>query len=345
MVLHELNPLQDPRWPEFLCRQAGASVFHTTEWLRALDRTYGYKPVVLTTSPPAGPLSNAVVFCEVHSWVTGGRLVSLPFSDHCEPLADSSEERESLLRAVVDRAASKNWKYVELRPVSVGVDRTGFESTDQYCLHRLELSGSCEEIFRRFHKDCVQRRIRHAERQPLTYEEGRSESLLRRFYELLLLTRRRHQLPPQPLAWFRHLGECLGDMLKIRTLSIDAKPIASIVTIRYKDCMTYKYGCSDPVFNNLGGTALLFWRAMQEATRDGLRVFDMGRSDLDNRSLITFKDRWGATRIPLTYHRYPRGRARVGTSDWKTLVAKRLFRRLPDSLLVASGKLLYRHMG
>ena len=345
MMLYDLNPLEDPRWSEFLCKHAAASVFHTIEWLRALHSTYGYKPVVLTACPPGTPLSNAVVFCEIHSWVTGGRLVSLPFSDHCEPLADSSEERESLLRAVVDCANLNRWKYVELRPVDVGVDGTGFEPADQYCLHRLELSGSSEEIFRRFHKDCVQRRIRHAERQPLKYEEGRSESLLRGFYQLLLLTRRRHQLPPQPLEWFRNLADCLGDMLKIRTLSIDGKPIASIVTIRYKDSMTYKYGGSDPVFNKLAGTALLFWRAVEEAARDGLRTFDMGRSDLDNRSLILFKDRWGAARIPLTYRRYPGGPARARTSDWKSLVAKQVFQRLPDSWLVASGKLLYRHMG
>jgi hypothetical protein len=290
-------------------------------------------------------LSNALVSCEIHSWVTGRRLVSLPFSDHCEPLADSSEEQESLLRAVADHASLNRWKYVELRPVGVNTDGTGFESSDQYWLHQLELSAPCEEIFRRFHKDCVQRRIRHAERQPLTYEDGNSESLLLGYYHLLLLTRRRHHLPPQPLEWFRNLVVCLGDMLKIRTLSIDRKPIASIVTIRYKDCMTYKYGCSDPAFNNLGGTALLLWRAIQEATREGLRTFDMGRSDLDNESLILFKDRWGAARIPLTYRRYPAGTARVRTSDWKSLVAKSVFQRLPDSLLVASGKLLYRHMG
>jgi GNAT acetyltransferase-like protein len=344
-MLYEVNPLEDPRWPEFLGRHAAASLFHTSEWLRALNLTYGYKPVVLTACRPGTGLSNAVVFCEIHSWVTGRRLVSLPFSDHCEPLADSAEERESLLRAVVDRANLDRWKYVELRPVDAGMERTGFEAADQYYLHRLELSGSCEEVFGRFHKDCVQRRIRHAERQTLTYEEGRSESLLRRFYQLLLLTRRRHQLPPQPLEWFRNLVECLAEALKIRMLSIDGKPIASIVTIRYKDSMTYKYGCSDPAFNKLGATALLFWRAIEEAARDRLRIFDMGRSDLDNPSLVVFKERWGAARIPLTYRRYPGGPARVGTSDWKSSVAKQVFRRLPDSWLVASGKLLYRHMG
>ena len=31
-------------------------------------------------------------FAEMKSWLTGRRLVSLPFSDHCEPLVDSEED-------------------------------------------------------------------------------------------------------------------------------------------------------------------------------------------------------------------------------------------------------------
>ena len=37
-------------------------------------------------SPPDEPLENGFLFCRVESWLTGRRLVSLPFSDHCEPL-------------------------------------------------------------------------------------------------------------------------------------------------------------------------------------------------------------------------------------------------------------------
>ncbi len=45
---------------------------------------------VLTTCAPDAPLTDGVVFCEVDSWLTGRRLVSLPFSDHCEPLLQTT---------------------------------------------------------------------------------------------------------------------------------------------------------------------------------------------------------------------------------------------------------------
>ena len=94
--LQRIEPLQDPRWGKFLERHPRASVFHTPAWLEALRRTYGYVPVAYTTSLPGRELEDGVVLCQVDSWVTGRRLVSLPFSDHCEPLVDGAERARSV---------------------------------------------------------------------------------------------------------------------------------------------------------------------------------------------------------------------------------------------------------
>ena len=56
----------------------------------------GYQPVAFTTCAPAAELRNAVVFCEIQSWLTGSRLVSLPFSDHCDPLVDDRDQFASI---------------------------------------------------------------------------------------------------------------------------------------------------------------------------------------------------------------------------------------------------------
>ena len=93
--IHDLSPLADPRWAQMLNSHSNASIFHSAGWLRALQTTYGYEPLAYTSAPPGTPLSNAVVFCRVNSWLTGKRLVSLPFSDHCEPLVDSVDQLPS----------------------------------------------------------------------------------------------------------------------------------------------------------------------------------------------------------------------------------------------------------
>src|SRR4030095_16686199 len=92
-----LDPLKDPRWDTFLFEHPSASVFHTRGWLEALSRTYGYKPVAFVTSSQGEKLTNGIVFCRVNSWLTGHRLVSLPFSDHCQPLVGNKRELQVLL--------------------------------------------------------------------------------------------------------------------------------------------------------------------------------------------------------------------------------------------------------
>lgn len=341
-----LDPISDPRWPSFLNLHSKASVFHTPSWLQALARTYGYQAAVFTTSPPGTPLTNGIVCCRVESWLTGRRLVSLPFSDHCEPLVSNEEELDALLGHLAQISKERRSKYLELRPRSAfEKGRLGFVPGQTFYFHSLDLQATLEGIFHNFHKDGVQRKIHRAEREGLTYEAGRSEPLLKKFYGLLLLTRRRHQLPPQPLDWFRNLAQSFGEQLKIRVASKDERPIASILTLRYKHTMVYKYGCSDERFHNLGGMAMLFWKAIQEAKQDRLGEFDMGRSDCDNPGLVTFKDRWGTTRSMLTYLRYP---ARLPDTAGKSRLiqlAKPIFARAPDGVLAMAGRLLYRHMG
>jgi lipid II:glycine glycyltransferase (peptidoglycan interpeptide bridge formation enzyme) len=180
----------------------------------------------------------------------------------------------------------------------------------------------------------------------LSYAKGRTERLLKEFYQLLLLTRRRHQLPPQPFQWFRSLADCLGDRLAVHVAYKSERAVAAIVTLTFKNTVTYKYGCSDEQLANLGGTPFLFWKIIEEAQTAGLQLLDLGRSDLDNPGLATFKERLGGERQELHYYRLSgNSNVRVPRPSWMKPLAQQLFSHIPDSLLVASGKLLYRHIG
>src|SRR5713226_4758239 len=138
--VYTLDPLRDPRWPEFLERHSSASVFHSRGWLAALHRAYGYEPVAYTTSPPGAELTNGLVFCRIDSWLTGRRLVSLPFSDHSEPLVDGEKELHYLLDVLKRDLTRENWKYIEIRPVRKLVEGPAcFEQGSTFYWHRMDL--------------------------------------------------------------------------------------------------------------------------------------------------------------------------------------------------------------
>jgi Acetyltransferase (GNAT) domain len=346
MDVYSFDPLRDRRWSELVGRHPKASLFHAAGWLSALQRTYGFDPIAFTTSQPTDPLQNALVFAAVRSWLTGYRLVSLPFSDHCEPLVDTADELQALCGAVLRYRRRGGWKYVEMRPASAWVPPDdSFVGAPAFYLHRLDLRRDLDVLLRGCHKDSIQRKIRRAEREHLTYEHGRGEALLRKLCHLLDLTRRRHHVPPQPLSWFRNLVDCLGEDLCIRIASKDGQPVAGLLTLAHRESLVYKYGGSDRRLHPLGAMPFLLWKTIEHAKQIGARELDLGRSDRDNTGLIVFKDRLGASRSTLTYWRAP-GRTRSSDGNgWKLRLARRVFARLPDRVRRVAGSLLYPHIG
>jgi lipid II:glycine glycyltransferase (peptidoglycan interpeptide bridge formation enzyme) len=348
--VHSFNPLNDSRWEAFLSKHPQASLFHSSPWLTALNRTYGYPVAGYTTSAPGEELKNAMVFCRVESWLTGHRLVSLPFSDHCEPLVDRQEDLEALVASLHRAMRHKKWRYIEVRPLTPLHISTPLHVTKtSYSFHHLDLRNDLGTIYGNLHRDSIQRKIRRARRERLSYEEGRTDALLKDFYRLFTTTRRRHGLPPQPREWFRNLVTSFGDALKIRLVRKEGRALAGMITIRHKDTLVYKYGGSDPRFHNLGSVHLLYWTSITDAKTSGLRFFDFGRTDADQAGLITFKNRWGATESLLTYSRYSLSEEirHMFESPSKPVadVARKLLTYLPNGITPLIGRALYKHVG
>ena len=346
MKVHVLDPLLDSRWDDLVAWHPSASVFHHRGWLEALVRTYGYEPYVLTGTPFGEPLDNGILVCRVSSWITGTRLVSLPFSDHCEPLLYKNDNAEEFSNWMQEACDLQHWRYVELRPLLTPYPTdNNLRPSCSYWFHELDLRPSLDQIFARLHKNSFQRKVQRAEREGLSYEVGRSGQFMAEFYRLLLSTRKRHQLLPQPRAWFRNLVECMGDKLQISVARKDRVPVAALLTLRHRSTVVYKYGCSDDKSHNLGGMPFLFWRLVEESKASGAEKLDFGRTDLGNEGLIAFKDRLGTSRKLLTYYRYTKTPNRGLANLRDSRAVRQFFCFLPQVVSSAAGRILYRHLG
>jgi lipid II:glycine glycyltransferase (peptidoglycan interpeptide bridge formation enzyme) len=212
-------------------------------------------------------------------------------------------------------------------------------------LHTLDIKPSLERIFEAFHRNSIQRKIRRAERERLSYEVGRSEDLLDEFYRLVLITRRRLGVLPQPRNWFVNLVKSMGNEIQIRLARKDGSGIAALLTLRHRSSVVYKYGCSDKDFNSLGAMSFLIWKLIEESKASGVEEIDFGRTDLDHEGLITFKDRFGTTRSVLTYYRYPNAESGKSIANLDSPFVRQLCSMLPNAVCSAAGRVLYKHMG
>lgn len=346
-MIRTLDPLTDPRWRELLRRDARASAFHTPEWLEALRRTYGFVPVAYTTEGDRDELRSAIPFCAVASWLTGRRLVSLPFSDHCEPLVDGPARLAEILEGVAAGAQGSGWKYIQLRPRGgAAAGARGFQQGESNYHHTLDLRGDLDTIWKGIKTD-NRTAIRKAERSGLRHVVGRDASFVRAYFALHVMTRSTQGVPPQPFAWFQNLARCLGDMLDIDLLLQDGTPIAGMVTILFQGQLMCKYTASDRARDRTGLGKSLLWHSVRRAKERGATSLDWGRCEPGDVGLAEYKERWGARRSELSYLRFPAtpiDRAVADRPRWAAGAAKSIIPRLPPSLLTMAGRLAYRHV-
>jgi CelD/BcsL family acetyltransferase involved in cellulose biosynthesis len=335
-----VDPLADPRWRELVSQHPRASAFHTPEWLEALRRTYGFAPLVYARH--GGDLRDAILFCGVASWVTGRRLISLPFSDHCDPLVDGPDRLRELLADVRADASRRGWRYVQVRPRGEQVIADGFERDEANYLYTIDLGRDVDAIFAAIKKN-NRYDIRRAERTALRPVVGRDAAFVRAYFRLHALTRSTQGVPPQPYAWFENLARCLGDRLDIHLLLDGDTPIAGLVTIQFRDQLMLKYSASDPVRDRLGMGKSLVWRSICRAKERGATTLDWGRCEPQHIGLAEFKERFGAVRSDLVYVRSPGLRLKRQRS-WMGTAARSIVPRLPVRVLTAAGRVAYRHV-
>jgi CelD/BcsL family acetyltransferase involved in cellulose biosynthesis len=292
--------IDDPRWREFVSAAEAALPFHDPEWALLLAECYHFAPFALALEED-GRLSAGLPLLEVRGLGRGRRWVSLPFTDHCPPLAASPEARARLAAALNVARERADVSRVDLHGELPGA---GARSWVAAVTHTLPLGSDPSAVFGTFHRSQVQRSVRKAEQGPLVLRRGESEAdLTEGFYRLHLETRRRQGVPVQPRRFFRLLWRRVLEPGPgfLSLACADGMPVAGAVFLASHGTVTYKYGASDPRSLHLRPNHLLFWDAIRWGCEQGYRRFDFGRTELDNRGLREFKSRWGAEEQPLRY--------------------------------------------
>jgi hypothetical protein len=111
--VHHFDPLQDLDGPSLW-----SDDFHTRQWLKALHRGYCYESIGVTSSLAGEKLRNGLGLLprsESPDWSS----VSLPSSDHSEPLVESEEELRYLLSSATDSLTRQTCRHMEIRPLAL----------------------------------------------------------------------------------------------------------------------------------------------------------------------------------------------------------------------------------
>lgn len=340
-----VDPRTDLRWETLARRSPTASLFVSPPWIRAVTRGYGLEPtaeVLLDGEQPVAGLAYAPIEDAV-----GKRIVSLPFSDYCDPLLRDDADWYTLVESLPRYGWPVTFKC--LRADSPRAD-TRFQERGTAFWHQTAVASSEEEQWTALHGS-ARRNIRKATDSGVTISCGDSLEELRAFYELHREVRRRkYRLLVQPWRFFEALHDEFSRDGKLGVLlaRLGDRVIGGVVTLTWGDTLYYKFNASALDELEARPNDRLAWEALAVARQDGLSNFDWGLSDSDQPGLVRYKQKFATDERQISTLRYtPDGYSNPAGDQLKATLGglTELLTRdaVPDDVRLGAGDVLYRY--
>ena len=339
-----LDPMTDPLWTALLQTRA-AGIFHSPPWFRALADAYSFEVKAHVAVNSANVPQGGIAFCILVD-MFGRRVISLPFSDACDPLLVSpaawsvlsqrlEQEHAPLFLRCLDRSD-------QIDPHFAIIKRARW--------HTLSVIPDLATIWAGF-EGSARRAIRKAEHygvvvRPLNGSDGLAE-----FHRLhVALRKQKYRLLAQPFEFFEAIRRRFEEVDGWFPLGayMDDKLVAATLYLRYGDTLYYKFNASCMNSLQLRANNLLVWAGISLAHSLACNKLDLGPSDDDQAGLIRFKRQFGAPERELRF-------LCSGPPDWhdrrgielRQVLADltRLFTapNVPDDVTREAGAVLYRH--
>ena len=343
MPVRTINPLKDQSWDDYVNSSHFSSVFHSKQWAKVLNSTYGYHPIYFSQIENS-EIKCALPLMEVSSIFTGKRGVSLPFTDECHPILENGHSLNPLLDRLYAYGQKRRWRHIEFRGGEPIFDSQPPAAI--YYTHTLSLKNKVEDIFSSF-KSNTKRNIKKAQKIGLHISVCNSRSGMLEFRNLNEVTRKHHGLPPQPSSFFKQIYEHIisRNTGNLFMAFYDNRPISGAIFLHHKDQVVYKYGASSRHYLHLRPNNMVMWEAIKWYSENHYKEFSFGRTELENIGLRRFKRGWGTKETKLKYYKYDLKNKCFIRPPTRLKTSYNFFGRMPLPVLRIIGNLVYRHVG
>lgn len=352
MIVRMIDPMMDERWDKFVSNHPYGWICHLSAWKRVLQSCFQHLKghYFVIEDEQTEKIHAGLPIFDVRSWLTGSRMVSVPFSTFGDPLVSNTTQFELLVDAIEALAFEHNSDYVEIRSLKA----TPFMNRDlhpntAYLYHYIDLNEGLDAVWRRFHAKAVRHRIKRAAKNGLTLKLGDSEADLAAFYNLYVHARKRLSLPPQPYCFFKAIWREFFDSGRISLLLAEreGKLLSAIMMFKFGKRTSADYLVWDRDQAVYCPSHFIQWEAIKFAYAEGYETYDLGRTHVSNQALLNHKKQWGVQTQHLPYYFMGNGidpglSTHSGYARW---VVDKVSRVTPEFLYPALGSACYKHMG
>lgn len=342
-----LTERDDPRLTDFLKSTVGATIYHTPEWRNAVTSTYPYKPHYLARVE-GGQIQAVLPLMLVRSWLTGTRLVSLPFANVSGPLG-SRECFGPLLEEAIGLSERAGAKTLELRTQADlnDVEDDRFCRVSYFVTSIVPLDSDPDVVWKRLKGD-VRTKVRQAARKGIEVRETSADEDLKHFYDLFVEGRLKHGVPPQPYRFFHNLWHSMKPEQRMLLIAeLKGKPVGALLNLAFGDTLCGGYIGSRLKYRSYRINQSLNWKAVELGCQRGHSKFDFLRTAKPSASLREFKLRWNAREVDLNFMYYPAVHGTAGsveeTAKYRLMTS--ILKHSPSFVGRLLGRMIYGHMG
>jgi lipid II:glycine glycyltransferase (peptidoglycan interpeptide bridge formation enzyme) len=278
-------------------------------------------------------------------------LVSIPFATNCDPLISSHEDMRELLDAAIDLSNKLKCPKIEIRTL----ESSPLVSDDRICgvvhhkCHQLSLEAGPEEIIKTIRRQ-LRQQIYKSMKNDLVIQTAHDETELDEFYKIYVHSRKRLGLPPQPYNFFKLLWKTFLFSKRITLLLVryEGQLLAGLIMLKFKGRCSCEYIGTSDGSKSFNSGHFIFWEAIKSAYSEGYKIFDFGRTGINNEGLMTYKSHWGTEAMDLPQFYYPKELCSSLNSSEESFsynFIRKISKNVPDPIFQMMGNFLYRHLG
>ena len=328
------------RWDRFVDACPQATFFHRSAWRHVIARAFGHKCHYFYAIQ-GDDVVGVLPLGHVKSVLFGNALISVPFCVYGGCCAVAPAVRDALIEAAQELARRLGVDYLELREREALSG--GGQTKDLYVTFRKAIHADPEENMK-----AIPRKQRAMVRKGIKAGlESHLDGDVSRFFRIYSESVRNLGTPVYPARYFSTLYEVFGEDCRILTVTLEGRPLASVMSFYFRNEVLPYYGGGTAEARRVKANDFMYWELMRRAGEQGVEIFDFGRSKKGT-GAYSFKKNWGFEPVEMLY-RYHLIRARempdINPLNPKYRAFVALWKRLPLSVANFMGPWISRGLG
>ncbi|MCB0194730.1 MAG: GNAT family N-acetyltransferase [Anaerolineae bacterium] len=340
-----INPQTDPMW-QSLTEQYSSDVFQSPQWMQVIADTYGFNVNAYLLLDDNGHPVAGLPFCSLED-VKNKRIITLPFSDYCDPLVNVMDQWCALTEQVEAQHCSFKIRCLHN---DVPLEDKRFEQTNKAKWHGLDLRSDTDFLWDNLHSS-ARRAIRKAEREGVVVRVAERKEELRAFFELHLAIRKyKYQLVAQPYSFFENIWHQFVEPQQgfLLTAYYNDQMVSGIFYLIWQNKLYYKFNASAATQLSVRPNDLLIWEGIKLGKSKGCTHLDFGLSDWDQEGLVRYKRKFATEEKTISFLQYnPNGGLTDQEKQFHKLLPQltQLFtdESVPISVTEKAGEVLYKY--